>query len=143
MQDSDNLLAQQIPVKGGQELALTLTDVQAALDKLAPEHKEILLLIGITELSYDEAAEICGVAIGTVKSRLNRARAKLAEHLGLLTHKRHRHRSHRIGPRSAPTLPRGLTGQAFTWDARPKNSRYLTVTPCRVPRIWQRNDARP
>jgi RNA polymerase sigma-70 factor (ECF subfamily) len=85
VQDSDNLLAQQIPVKGGQESALTLVDVQAALDKLAPEHKEILLMIGITELSYEEAAEICGVAIGTVKSRLNRARAKLAEHLGLLT----------------------------------------------------------
>ena len=85
VQDSDNLLAQQIPVKGGQESALTLADVQTALDKLAPEHKEILLMIGITELSYEEAAEICGVAIGTVKSRLNRARAKLAEHLGLLT----------------------------------------------------------
>ncbi|TLG77027.1 sigma-70 family RNA polymerase sigma factor [Methylocystis sp. B8] len=85
VQDSDNLLAQQIPVKGGQESALTLADVQSALDKLAPEHKEILLMIGITELSYEEAAEICGVAIGTVKSRLNRARAKLAEHLGLLT----------------------------------------------------------
>lgn len=85
VQDSDNLLAQQIPVKGGQESALTLADVQAALDKLAPEHKEILLMIGIAELSYEEAAEICGVAIGTVKSRLNRARAKLAEHLGLLT----------------------------------------------------------
>jgi len=42
-------------------------------------------MIGITELSYEEAAEICGVAIGTVKSRLNRARAKLAEHLGLLS----------------------------------------------------------
>lgn len=85
VQDSDNLLAQQIPVKGGQESALTLADVQAALDRLAPEHKEILLMIGITELSYEEAAQICGVAIGTVKSRLNRARAKLAEHLGLLT----------------------------------------------------------
>jgi len=85
VQDSDNLLAQQIPVKGGQESALTLADVQSALDKLAPEHKEILLMIGITELSYEEAAQICGVAIGTVKSRLNRARAKLAEHLGLLT----------------------------------------------------------
>jgi RNA polymerase sigma-70 factor (ECF subfamily) len=84
VQDSDNLLAQQIPVKGGQESALTLADVQAALDRLAPEHKEILLMIGIAELSYEEASEICGVAIGTVKSRLNRARAKLAEHLGLL-----------------------------------------------------------
>jgi RNA polymerase sigma-70 factor, ECF subfamily len=53
------------------------------LDKLAPEHREILLMIGITELSYEEAAQVCNIAVGTVKSRLNRARAKLAEHLGL------------------------------------------------------------
>jgi RNA polymerase sigma-70 factor, ECF subfamily len=40
-------------------------------------------MIGITELSYEEAAQVCNIAVGTVKSRLNRARAKLAEHLGL------------------------------------------------------------
>lgn len=83
VQDSDNLHAEQIPVKGGQESNVAMQDVQKALDKLAPEHREILLMIGITELSYEEAAEICNVAVGTVKSRLNRARAKLAEHLGL------------------------------------------------------------
>ena len=71
------------PVKGGQELNVTMQDVQKALDKLAPEHREILLMIGITELSYEEAAQVCNIAVGTVKSRLNRARAKLAEHLGL------------------------------------------------------------
>lgn len=83
VQDSDNVLAEQIPVKGGQESNVTMQDVQKALDKLAPEHREILLMIGITELSYEEAAKVCNIAVGTVKSRLNRARAKLAEHLGL------------------------------------------------------------
>jgi RNA polymerase sigma-70 factor (ECF subfamily) len=83
VQDSDNVLAEQIPVKGGQESNVTMQDVQKALNKLAPEHREILLMIGITELSYEEAAQVCDIAVGTVKSRLNRARAKLAEHLGL------------------------------------------------------------
>jgi RNA polymerase sigma-70 factor (ECF subfamily) len=83
VQDSDNVLAEQIPVKGGQESNLTMQDVQKALNMLAPEHREILLMIGITELSYEEAAQVCNIAVGTVKSRLNRARAKLAEHLGL------------------------------------------------------------
>lgn len=83
VQDSDNVHAEQIPVKGGQESTVTMQDVQKALNKLAPEHREILLMIGITELSYEEAAQVCGIAVGTVKSRLTRARAKLAEHLGL------------------------------------------------------------
>lgn len=83
VQDSEGAVAEQIPVKAEQEAKLTITDVQKALDKLAPEHREILLMIGITELSYEEAAVVCNIAVGTVKSRLNRARAKLAEHLGL------------------------------------------------------------
>jgi RNA polymerase sigma-70 factor (ECF subfamily) len=41
-------------------------------------------MIGVTELSYEEAAQVCNIAVGTVKSRLNRARAKLAEHLGMV-----------------------------------------------------------
>jgi RNA polymerase sigma-70 factor, ECF subfamily len=83
VQDSDGLYAEQIQVRGGQESKLEVDDMRRALAKLVPEHREILLMIGITELSYEEAAVICGVAVGTIKSRLNRARAKLAEHLGL------------------------------------------------------------
>ena len=40
-------------------------------------------MVGATGLSYEETAEICGVAIGTIKSRVNRARAKLAELLSI------------------------------------------------------------
>ena len=83
VQDSENTHADQIAVGGGQEACVTMHDVQRALNKLPAEHREILLMIGVTELSYEEAAEICNIAVGTVKSRLNRARAKLAELLGL------------------------------------------------------------
>jgi RNA polymerase sigma-70 factor (ECF subfamily) len=44
---------------------------------LPPEHREALILVGAAGLSYEEAAEICGCALGTIKSRVNRARARL------------------------------------------------------------------
>ena len=50
---------------------------------LPVEQREVLTLIGASGLSYEEAAEVCEVGIGTIKSRLSRARAKLVEILGL------------------------------------------------------------
>ncbi|MBZ9936960.1 sigma-70 family RNA polymerase sigma factor [Mesorhizobium sp. BR1-1-16] len=69
-------------VKASQEWTLRGQEVQAAIDRLSPAHREVLLLIGMQGVSYEEAAEICGCAMGTVKSRLNRARATLLEMLG-------------------------------------------------------------
>ena len=83
VQDSDGIYASQLAVRGGQESWLELNDFRKALDQLAPEHREALVMIGVTELSYEEAAEICGVALGTIKSRVHRARNHLAEILGL------------------------------------------------------------
>ena len=51
--------------------------LQAALRRLPDEHREALILVGAAGLSYEEAAEICGCALGTIKSRVNRARARL------------------------------------------------------------------
>jgi RNA polymerase sigma-70 factor (ECF subfamily) len=51
--------------------------LQAALMQLPHEHREALILIGAAGLTYEEAAEICGCALGTIKSRVNRARARL------------------------------------------------------------------
>lgn len=48
-----------------------------AIQKLSEEHREVLLLVGVEEMTYRETAEILGIAIGTVMSRLNRARAAL------------------------------------------------------------------
>jgi len=83
VQDSDHVHAEQIAVGGEQESSLSMRDMQRAIDLLPPDQREILLMIGVTELSYEEAAQICNIAVGTVKSRLNRARARLAELLGL------------------------------------------------------------
>ncbi len=57
--------------------ALELDDVRRALDKLPMPQREALILVGAGGLAYDEAARIMNVAIGTVKSRVNRARAAL------------------------------------------------------------------
>jgi RNA polymerase sigma-70 factor (ECF subfamily) len=83
VQDVDGLHAERMAVAPAQDGALDLADFRLALAKLPEEQREVLILVGATGLSYEEAAEICGVAVGTVKSRLNRARGRLAELLGI------------------------------------------------------------
>jgi RNA polymerase sigma-70 factor (ECF subfamily) len=58
---------------------LDFQDFRTALAQLSLEQREVLLLVGAEGLSYEEAAQICGTKIGTIKSRMNRARARLAE----------------------------------------------------------------
>lgn len=65
-----------------QEAPLHLSDMETALRRLAPERREAVLLIGASGFSYEEAAEIAGCPIGTMKSRVARARADLARLLG-------------------------------------------------------------
>jgi RNA polymerase sigma-70 factor (ECF subfamily) len=57
--------------------ALELDDVRRAMQVLPDEQREALTLIGVAGLSYGEAGEICGCAVGTVKSRVSRARQRL------------------------------------------------------------------
>ncbi len=83
VQDSDGAHANRVIVLGNQESQHDLQDFRAALAKLPPEQREVLTLVGASGLSYEEAAEICDVEIGTIKSRLSRARAKLVDLLGL------------------------------------------------------------
>lgn len=61
----------------GQEEPIHLSDMHRALLTLPPERREALLLVGAGGFSYEEAAEICGCAVGTIKSRVGRARATL------------------------------------------------------------------
>ena len=61
-----------------QEGPLHLDDMEAALQKLAPERREAVLLVGASGFSYEEAADNAGCPIGTMKSRVARARADLA-----------------------------------------------------------------
>ncbi|TRZ95734.1 MAG: sigma-70 family RNA polymerase sigma factor [Rhodocyclaceae bacterium] len=66
-----------LPTRPTQEDALGLRDLTRALATLPGDQREILLLIGLEELSYREAAKVLGVPLGTVMSRLSRARARL------------------------------------------------------------------
>lgn len=61
----------------GQEAPLHLSDMHRALLALPPERREALLLVGAGGFSYEQAAEICQCAVGTIKSRVGRARAAL------------------------------------------------------------------
>jgi RNA polymerase sigma-70 factor (ECF subfamily) len=57
--------------------ALALRDLDAAIRRLPPEQREVLLLVALEEMSYEKAAAVLGIPIGTVMSRLSRAREKL------------------------------------------------------------------
>lgn len=59
-----------------------IEDLRRALAGLAPDQRSVVLLAGVEQLSYQEAAAALGVAVGTVMSRLSRARAELRERLG-------------------------------------------------------------
>lgn len=76
--DYDETVAERIlTAPAGQEGPLHLSDMHRALLTLPAERREALLLVGAGGFSYEEAAEICGCAIGTIKSRVGRARAAL------------------------------------------------------------------
>jgi RNA polymerase sigma-70 factor (ECF subfamily) len=50
---------------------------------LPPDQREALILVGAAGFSYEETASICGCAVGTIKSRVNRARARLSQYLSI------------------------------------------------------------
>jgi RNA polymerase sigma factor (sigma-70 family) len=70
-----------IGTPAGQGDRLALRDVAAGLDRLPEEQRLLLLLIGLEGFSYAEAAGITGVPVGTVMSRLSRARERLRDYL--------------------------------------------------------------
>jgi RNA polymerase sigma-70 factor (ECF subfamily) len=76
--DYDETVAERIMVTSAtQEAPIHLSDMHRALMTLPPERREALLLVGAGGFSYEEAADIAQVAIGTMKSRVGRARAAL------------------------------------------------------------------
>ena len=77
VQDEDGKMAATLGEQPSQDWSLAVRSLRIALAKLPDEHREALVLVGAAGLTYEEAAEICGCALGTIKSRVNRARAKL------------------------------------------------------------------
>jgi RNA polymerase sigma-70 factor (ECF subfamily) len=66
---------------GGQDAALEHRDLLRAFAALPEEQRSVLLLVGVDDLSYEQAARVLGVPIGTVMSRLSRGRERLRQFL--------------------------------------------------------------
>lgn len=83
VQDSDGLMTARLAVHPSQHGTLDLEDFRGALSTLPEDQREAIILIGASGFSYEEAAEICGCAVGTIKSRVSRARVRLQEMLAI------------------------------------------------------------
>ncbi len=83
VEDADGKFAARVSTRPEQDGSVDLEDFKVAFQQLAPDHREVLTLVGASGCSYEEAAHICGCAVGTIKSRVNRARKRLSDLLGL------------------------------------------------------------
>lgn len=83
IQDSDGVFTESLAVHPSQYGTLDLQDFRKALDTLPADQREAIILIGASGFSYEEAAEICDCAVGTIKSRVSRARTRLQQLLGV------------------------------------------------------------
>jgi RNA polymerase sigma-70 factor, ECF subfamily len=81
--DSDGTYAKSLKSQPEQNSRLQLDEFRTALGRLPVDQREALVLVGASGFSYEEASEICGCAVGTIKSRINRARVKLAEMMSI------------------------------------------------------------
>ena len=88
--DADGSYAAMMTSIADQEDKVMIQDVAAALGKLPPGQREAIVLVGVDGLSYEEAAQALGCAVGTVKSRVNRARNCLADLMGFDPREGHR-----------------------------------------------------
>ena len=79
VEDADGAYAARLASPPEQHGHLEIADLKTALGKLPADQREAVVLVGVSGFSYEEAAEICKVAVGTIKSRVNRARHRLAE----------------------------------------------------------------
>jgi RNA polymerase sigma-70 factor (ECF subfamily) len=79
VEDADGNYARTLKTQPTQTTRIEFEEFRAALDKIPQDQREALILVGASGFSYEDAAAICGCAVGTIKSRVNRARTKLSE----------------------------------------------------------------
>ncbi len=105
--DSDGAIAAKLATAPAQIGHMDLLDFRAALQHLPNDQREALILIGASGLSYEEAAQICGCAVGTMKSRVNRARNRLSELLSISS-------TSEIGQEDWSSVETALTNQRYS-----------------------------
>ena len=83
VEDTDGSYAESMKSHPEQQSRVEFEEFRVALSKLPPDQREALILVGASGFSYEEAAAICECAVGTIKSRVNRARTRLSELLSI------------------------------------------------------------
>ena len=83
VEDGDGRYAETLKSHPEQIGRVEFHEFRSALAKLPPDQREALILVGASGFSYEAAASICGCAVGTIKSRVNRARTRLADLLAI------------------------------------------------------------
>ena len=83
VEDAEGNYAKTLKTQPSQNAHLEFEEFRGALEKLPQDQREALILVGASGFSYEDAASICGCAVGTIKSRVNRARNRLGEMLGM------------------------------------------------------------
>jgi len=83
VEDADGSYAESLKSHPEQHSRVEFQEFREALGKLPSDQREALILVGASGFSYEEAASICECAVGTIKSRVNRARTRLAELLSI------------------------------------------------------------
>jgi len=78
VEDAEGSYAESLTSLPNQASHLEMDEFRRALELLPTDQRESLILVGASGFSYEEAAKICGCAVGTIKSRVNRARSRLA-----------------------------------------------------------------
>ena len=108
VEDPGAVLAGRLTTQPAQDGHLRIGELQRALAALPPDQREAVILVGGQGLSYEEVAEICECPVGTVKSRVCRARAQLAELMAIES-------ADDLGP--DPTITAALGGNDLRWAA--------------------------
>jgi RNA polymerase sigma-70 factor (ECF subfamily) len=83
VEDADGVYSERLSSSPEQTGHVEMREFRAALTQLPDDQREALILVGASGFSYEEVAQICGCAVGTIKSRVHRARAQLAKLLAL------------------------------------------------------------
>ncbi|MGY2049178.1 sigma-70 family RNA polymerase sigma factor [Methylobacterium sp. JK268] len=83
VEDADGVQAARLAILPEQEAHVEFDAFRLALADLPAPQREALILVGAQSFTYEEAAAICGVAVGTIKSRVSRARMRLVAVLGM------------------------------------------------------------
>jgi len=75
--------APQLTVQGNAIVSLELRDLESAIGKLPPEQRQVILLVGLEGMAYEDVATVLDIPVGTVRSRLSRGRDQLRRLMGV------------------------------------------------------------